>query len=292
MNALAKFDAWIHEPAPAERLAALRIAIGTFVVVYLAMSVREVDRMATRDPRSFEPVGIAHLFDTPLSATTIWLLFAVLMVSGLAFTAGVAFRLSGPVFALLVLGWTSYHSSWGTLLHFEHLFTIHVIILALAPAADAWAFGSPTLRSASERYGWPIRLLALATAATYVLAGIAKLRLSGWAWFDSDTLANHIGYSATRMETIGATAPPLAVPVLEARWLLGPMAAVALAVELGAPLALASRRVRNVWVLAALLFHAGTGLTMFVFFGYRGLGFALLPLFHLERIVRGRAKDM
>lgn len=284
-----RVERWLHAPAPPERLAALRIAVAGFVTLYLVANAGEFARLADRDTAAFEPVGLANALSGPLSGAATWAFFGVLVFSGVAFTAGIAARVIGPIFAVLVLGWTSYHSSFGQLLHFEHLFTLHLLILAMAPSADAWAVRrrstpTPSLEP-SVRYGWPIRLLALTTATTYVLSGIAKLRLTGFAWFDPDTLSAHIGYSTTRMETIGGRTPPLARAVLARPWLIAPMAVAALLVELGAPLALVSHRARNVWVGAALAFHAGTAMTMLVFFGYRGLGFAMLPLFAVERIV-------
>jgi len=275
---------WLHQPAPPERLAAMRIAVGSFVTLYMAFNVREFDRLAARSSEGFAPIGLARVLDAPLSAAAIWVLFAALVLGGAAFTLGIAARVSGPAFATLVLFWTSYHSSWGQLLHFEHLFTLHVMILALAPTAEAWAPGAPDSMEPSARFGWPLRLLAIATAVTYVLSGIAKLRNSGWAWFDAETLATHIGYSATRMETIGSRQPPLAGAVLENQWAIPAMAAAALMIELGAPLALTTPRLRNIWVTAAVVFHAATAATMHVFFGYQGLAVAMLPLFAIERV--------
>lgn len=287
MKLLGHFDEWLHAPAPPERLAALRIAIAGFVTIYLVANVGEFARLA--DGQSiFAPVGVARVLDAPLPSAAVWALFGAAVASGASFTIGFAARCTGPLFATLVLSWASYHSSFGQILHFEHLFTVHLLILAFAPTADAWALSfRPSGRERPRpevRYGWPIRLLAIVTATTYVLSGIAKLRLTGFAWFDPDTLGAHIGYSATRMEAIGGRTPPLARWVLAHSWLIGPMAAAALAVELLAPLALLGRWARNLWVGAALLFHAGTAATMLVFFGYRGLGFAMLPLFAVERL--------
>ena len=277
-------EGWLHAPAPAERLAGLRIAIGGFVTIYLALNVGEFARLADRSPTQFEPIGAARVLDAPLPAEVLWLMFVVALLLGAAFTAGLWVRLIGPLFAMLVLAWTSYHSSWGQLLHFEHLFTLHLLILSLAPVADTWAVRTPKVQlPPSSRYGWPIRLLAITTAVTYVLSGIAKLQLSGTEWFAPETLADHIGYSTIRMQTLGGPTPPLARLVLDNQWLLTPLAAFSLAVELGAPLALVGSRLRNVWVAAALSFHLGTAATMLVFFGYRGLGFAFLPLFAIER---------
>ncbi len=282
-----RLDDWLFAPAPAERLAGLRIAIGGFVTVYLALNLGEVARLTDRSAAQFDPVGLARLLHAPLPAGVLWLLFGLALLSGAAFTLGLWVRATGPAFALLVLGWTSYHSAWGQLLHFEHLFTLHLLILAMAPVADAWTMGGPAQpQPPSHRYGWPIRLLAITTALTYLLSGIAKLQLSGAEWFAADTLANHIGYSSIRMQTIGGPTPPLARFALNNQWLMTPLAVLSMAVELGAPLALVGKRLRNIWVVAALGFHLGTAATMLVFFGYRGLGFAFLPLFAVEHVRR------
>ena len=283
------FERWLHQPAPAERLAGLRIAIGAFVTIYLLANVREVVLVSRQPEQAFDPIGIARLLNAPLPSTWLWIGYGLALVSGVLFTAGALVRWSGPIFALVVLGWTSLHSSWGQTLHFEHLFSLHLLILALAPTADAWSITSSSktktaARTPDVRYGWPIRLLAIATAITYVLSGIAKLRLSGGDWFVADTLANHIGYSASRMQFIGGPTPPLASVALQASWLLPVVAAAVLVTELGAPFALAGRRWRNGWVTMAVIFHLGTAATMWVFFGYRGLGIGLLPLFAVEKL--------
>jgi hypothetical protein len=286
MTLLRRLDGWLHHEAPATRLAGLRILTTIFVLVYLVANYFEVERLADRQIDEFEPVGIATLLDEPLGSR-IWLLFAVALMAGLASLIGFAFGLTGPLFAGLVLMWASYHSSWGQMLHFEHLFTLHLVILALSPAADAWSVGNKSKRaSPSVRYGWPIRLLAITTAASYVIAGIAKLRLGGLEWMDGTTLANHIGYSATRMEVLGGFVPPVAPYVIGRLWLLGPMAVAGLVIELVAPLALIGGGWRRWWVAAVLVFHLGTAATMMVWFPYQGLAFALFPLFRVERLLQ------
>ena len=143
-----RLDDWLHEPAPHERLAILRVLIGGFVTVYLAVNVGEFDRVTRRDPSEFDPVGAARLLSGPLPDAVVWALFVGLLLAGVAFTAGVCFRLAGPLFAIGVFAWASYHSSWGRLLHFEHLFTIHVLILGSSPAGRAAEAGPPATRRA------------------------------------------------------------------------------------------------------------------------------------------------
>jgi len=285
-----KVDRWLLDPAPAERLAMLRLGTGLYALINLVVSVGEFRRLADRPASQFEPVGLAGILNGPVSSLTLWTLFAVSVASGLAFVSGAGFRLAGPVFVLCTLAWATYHSSWGQMLHFEHLLTLHLLVIGFSPAADALSADARRLSAdarrqsaavPSVRYGWPVRLLAIITVVTYVLAGIAKLRVSGWAWVDGTTLANHIAYSATRLDLLGEPRPPLAATVIGQKWLLGPMAVASLAVELLAPLALL-RRFRRLWIIAALLFHLGTLTTMFVFFPYNGLGFAFLPLYRVE----------
>lgn len=281
-----RLDAWLLSPAPAQRLALLRIAIGLYGLVNVAVSFSEFDRLANRPASEFEPVGLAGVLSGPVPSVLLWMLFAALLVTGAAFVLGAGFRLTGPVFAFCGLAWATYHSSWGQLLHFEHVLTLHLLILGLSPAAEAVSVDGRSgggVSEASVRYGWPIRLMAMVTVVTYSLAGVAKLRVGGLEWLDGSTLANHIAYSATRMDLLGESRPPLATLVVKQEWLLGPMAAVGLAVELLAPLALLGGRIRRLWVVGIVLFHLGTLTTMFVFFAYNGLGFALLPLFELER---------
>ena len=255
--------------------------------VNVFVSTGEFARLANRPARQFEPVGLAGFLDGPVSSVVLWSLFAVSAIAGTAFVAGVWFRWSGPVFALASLAWATYHASWGQMLHFEHLVTLHLLVLGFSPAADALSIDAHRTSRPDEapevRYGWPIRLLALVTVITYALAGVAKLRASGWTWVEGTTLANHIGYSATRLDLLGEPRPPLAAFVIRQGWLLQPMAVGGLAVELLAPLALLGGWWRRLWVPTVLLFHLGTLTTMFVFFSYNGLGFALLPLYRLEK---------
>ncbi len=281
---LRRIDTWLNASAPAERLAAMRILMGSFVVGYLVLHIREVPRLNGLDPIKFDPVGVAHLLSGPIAPSLLWVLYLGAIVVGVACIIGWRYSILAPVWALLLLFWASYHSSFGQLLHFEHLFTLHAMILAVAPAAAAWAVdaGGPK-PPASVRFGWPIRLLAITTVVTYVLSGLAKLYLSGWGWLDGSVLGRHISYSAVRTELVGGPTPPLAGWVLDHGWMLAPMAIGALLIELGAPVALGGGRLRNLWVISALAFHTATALIMWVYFGYRGMGFAMAPFFRVER---------
>ncbi len=287
---LRRVDDWLLGPAPPERLAVLRLAAGGYALANVFISTGEFARLADRAATQFEPVGLAGLLDGPVPTPWLWSLYVISVISGLAFVAGAAFRVSGPVFSLAALAWATYHASWGQMLHFEHLVTLHLLLIGFSPAADALSLDARRndrgARAPATRYGWPVRLLAIVTVITYLLAAVAKIRIGGSAWTDGTTLANHIGYSATRLDLLGEPRPPLSTFVIGQDWLLRPMAVGGLGVELLAPLALLGGWFRRLWVPSILAFHLGTLTTMFVFFSYNGLGFALLPLYRLERLPR------
>src|SRR5262249_17584347 len=137
--------------------------------------------------------------------------------------------------------WTlSYRTSWGQTFHTENLLVLHLIVLAVSPAADAWAVASSG-SAATERdagYGWAIKLLAVVTVATYVPAGVAKLRLAGGAWLVGDQLRDQIAVDNLRKALAGESVGALAVPLLAHPAIFAAFAIATLAIELGAPVAL------------------------------------------------------
>ncbi len=128
----------VDAEAPAERLAMLRILTGGFAVAYLAVRLPVFLQLADRRS-GFDPVGLAGLLQGPLPSGVVTATVLVTLVTGVAFTLGWRFPITGPTFALGMLALSTYRSSWGQLLHFEHLIVLHLLIVALAPAADAWS---------------------------------------------------------------------------------------------------------------------------------------------------------
>ncbi|MGQ0824288.1 MAG: hypothetical protein ACT4OX_04500 [Actinomycetota bacterium] len=74
---------------------------------------------------------------------------------------------------------------------------------------------------------------ACSVGATYVLAGITKLRDAGLGWLDGDILRNHVAYDNVRKAALGADSSPIAGAVLDHGWLFAPISWATLAVELG-----------------------------------------------------------
>ncbi len=284
---------WWFAPAPAERLAALRIAIGGFALVYTVARLPELVAVAQLESSSFHGVGIASATGVlpPSAVLAIAIATCVLLA---AFTLGVAHRYLAPVAALALIWTCSYRSSWGQLFHTENLMALHVLALAVSPAADSWALdgrrGSIDARRGARvsptGYGWPIKLLAALTAATYVIAGLAKLRLSGATWLDGDQLRAQIAIDNLRKALLGDATAPLATVVLGHPLWLAVGSVAAIAVELGAPIALLGGRIERGWAVAAWGFHVTVVLTMNILFPYPLFGFAFLPLLPVERPFR------
>ena len=91
-------------------------------------------------------------------------------------------RVLAPLHGLLLTWVLSYTNSWGMILHTDNLYLAHVLVLALSPSADALSLDARgqlqhgLQRDPHPRYGWAPRLMVAIAAATYLLAGVAKLR--------------------------------------------------------------------------------------------------------------------
>jgi hypothetical protein len=166
---------------------------------------------------------------------------------------------------------------------------LHVSAIAGFRAADAWSLdvrrpehGLAEMTGPHVRYHFPLQLASVIVVVTYVIAGIAKLRYGGFEWLTGDSLRNHIAYSATRVELLGGRSSPLAAPLVRNSWVLPPIAAATVLIELAAPVALLGGRFRNIWVASAWCMHAGVLAFMFIVFPSPLLLVAFAPMFELE----------
>jgi uncharacterized membrane protein YphA (DoxX/SURF4 family) len=297
MNAVLR---WWFRPAPAERLAALRILVGGFAFFYVTTRLGLFLGYGHFPARDFVPLGVTRLLDRPLTAGAHTAIVVGTIVLALMFVLGLFYRVTAPLFAFALLWVLTYRNSWSMPFHTENLLALHAIVLALAPAADAWSLDATRARrhrdtdatAPSESYGWPLRLMAALTCLTYVLAGIAKLRLGGMAWAEGEFLRDQVAVDNLRKVLLGSEPSPLAAPILEHPWLFEVMAIATLAVELGAPLALLGGRVALVWSLMAWGFHVGVLALMAIVFPYPLLGFAYAPFFEVDRLINWIARKV
>jgi hypothetical protein len=282
--------AWWSPPAPAARPAVLRVLVGGFAFCYALLRAPNLLSATQFHAGEFHPVGIARLLSEPLPSSLVYLSVGALLVSGALFVLGWRFKLVGPLFAALLLWAMTYRSSFGMIFHTDNMLTLHVALLALSPAADALSLdarrtGKSAPPAASAEYGWVIRAMAVVTACTYVVAAIAKLKLAGAGWFGGELLRAQIAFDNLRKIELGSSFSPLGVWMVKHRSVFAPLAVATLFVELGAPLALAHRRVALLWSLSAWAFHLGVGLMMNIGFPYQLAFVAFAPLYRVERLL-------
>ncbi len=235
----------------------------------------------------------------PLAPGLVAATLVLAVLCGVAFVLGAQWRVTGPAFAIAFFLLSNYRVSWGHVSHADHLPAFQLLLCGFVPAADAWSVdrwrrsrraGEGRPPPAGPRYGWPVRVLALITVVTYVLAGIAKLRYGGWGWLDGDVLRNQVATDALQKTLLGAAHSTLGPWLASNGWLVVPASLAALAVELGAPIALLGGRWRDVWVASAWLFHVGIAATMAIAFPYPLSLVAFAPFYEVEVAVLAVAR--
>ena len=283
----ARVDRYWRAPAPAARLATLRIIIGGFALGYVLVRAPNLGSYAGVPEEQFSPVGVTAILSEPLPGIAVALLPLVAALAGLAFVVGWRYQVSGPIFALLLLWVTTYRNSWGQIFHTENLLVMHVLVLALSPAAAAISLDArhrDVVPGEDGRYGWPIRLMCLITVMTYFVTGQTKLRNAGLDWVTTDSLRNYVAYDNLRKAELADTHSLIGAELVAHAWLFKPLALFTLAVEIGAPLAMLGGRVSRAWAAAAWCFHLGVLALMAIVFPYPILGAAYAPFFDVERL--------
>lgn len=255
------------------RLRAVRALVAGYSVGWLVVRLPHNLGLADLPDRRWYPVGVLAPLDAPPPAWLAHGVIALAVVAGLAATAGWRARLCVPIWAASLLLVATYVSCWGQLFHTEHLLVLHALVLA------AWALAS---RPVDARL--VLTALAVVLVVAYVVAGVAKLRGSGWDWLEGDILRNKVAFDNVRKAVFGAPASPFARAAVDQGWLWPPLAALTLVVELGAPVVLLGRRWVGAWVAAAWAFHAGILVLMAIGFPYQLLGVAFAPLLPVERL--------
>jgi hypothetical protein len=294
LNAVASIDRFFRPAVSAKRLAALRILIGGFAIVYTAGLAIAMRRLAHAGPSDFAPTGPIAILSGPLPAWAFYAVGALALVSSVPFAFGWRFRVTGPLFAGAFVWMAAYRSSFAMVFHTENLLALHLVVLALGDSAAVWSLDARRCGAESDppiapRFGWPVRLLMLVTVITYFLAGIAKLRLRGAEWLSGETLLFQIAYDNARKAVLGDAYSPIGVFVVRHGWIFRPLAIASVVLEIGAPLALIGGRATKAWAAGVWGFHVGVFALMAIFFPYPTLGLAFLPFFAPERLIEKAA---
>jgi len=277
---------WLSEEAPARRLAVVRILVGAYAVVFVALRSFHWLDLARLPDRRFDPVGALGWLNDPLSSGVVTVLSVVALAGAVAFVIGWRFRIVAPAFAMLLLVLTTHGNSWGQILHTENLLVLHVIILAFSPADAAYALGrkAPIDDAPRHEYGWALRIMTLVVVIAYVIAGLAKLRNGGFDWLTGDVLRNQVAHDNLRKIVLGDVHSPIGAWLVQFGWLFPPMAIASVFVELGAPVVLLGGRWRTAWAGAAWAFHVGVLALMAILFPYQISGIAFVSMLPAEKL--------
>ncbi|MCX4243481.1 hypothetical protein [Paraliomyxa miuraensis] len=308
---LLRLSAWLAPVMPASRLALVRVVVGLYACVWLAMVAPDLMRRSALGAAKFEPLGIAT-WSGMVAPGVVMAVIGVTGGLGIAMVLGLGHRglrrAVGPAFAVGVLWLASYRNSWGHLSHGEHLMVLQLLVLAVAPTTDAvrvrWP-GGKDVRAGdeqqpreSERYGWPLRVIMLVTVSTYAIAGLAKLRGAGWAWISGEAVRLHVGHEALRMTLVGESGWSLGAWLLPHAWVFTAAAVGTVVLELGAPIGLRRGWVGIGWIAGLWAMHVGIWVVMGIGFPYplSGVAFAAwLPLERvltpIRRLIGGRSSD-
>lgn len=286
----AQLNQWLFGPAPATRLALLRVLTGVYAVVYLVVRAPHLSSYGSFPSHAFHPVGVAALLPGQLSESAVVIWIACTIVLAMLFSLGVRHRILSPCFAISLLGLLSYANSFGNILHTDNLLTLHVGILAFSPAADRLALDARRAQQPGStlphgKYQWPVRLMCLAAVLGYALAGYAKLHLGGSAFLEGETLRNLIAYDSVRKHALGSIYSPFGSWLLPYASAFTVLAWLTLLLELGAPLALLHRRIAIGWAITMWGFHLGVLALMAIAFVYP-LTVGLACFFPCERLLR------
>jgi hypothetical protein len=285
VSLLVRLDHWWRAPAPAERLALVRILVGVYCAGLVLFRAPSLLRLAQLDAARFDGVGLAALLDAPVPLPLFLVLLTLAFVGAVCFCLGARHRVLAPGFAVLLMFLLSYRSSWGHLSHSEQLISIHVLLLSVLPAADALSLDHRAGRTRErplDNYGWPLRLLMLCVVISYMLAGWAKLHYGGLAWVSGDAVYNQVANDTLGKLRFGAFVSPLGPTLLRWPGLFAIMSVFTLIIELGALIAMFGGRLRTAWVVGAYAMHVGIVLTMGIAFPYPLWGIAFASFFELE----------
>ncbi|MBQ0735560.1 DCC1-like thiol-disulfide oxidoreductase family protein [Aquimarina celericrescens] len=273
---------------PPQRLALLRIATGLFCLWYLVDRFGMLQRMVKKQ-NNFEPIGVLSWMDRPLSPEIFWWISIGVIALNLFYIIGWKFKVTGPLFAIILLLYFTYRNSWSMIYHNYNALIIHILILGFVASADAFSIDALKNKGKPQiihwQYGWPVQLICIVTVGSYLLSGIAKLAGDlAWDWVSGTAMRSQVAVDAIRKEMLGDQAAPLFDVLFEFTWVFTIMGILTFILELGAPLALIKRRFGKIWAILTLMMHWGIFFMMGITFIYQMSGLLFLSFFEVEKL--------
>jgi hypothetical protein len=284
-------DFWL-QPAPAERLAAVRIVIGLFSLGYLLPRVEMYREMARQASDLFEPIGVVAWMPAPLWPGVFDTLLVLTLLANVAFLLGWRFKQTGPAFGLLLLVLMCYRNSWSMIFHNDNVLVFHALLLGFAPAAAAYSIDArykiPTTswlwgQGAEWQNGWTIKMMMAVALTPYFLSGIAKIAgPAGLDWMTGEIMREQVATDTLRKILLGTSSSDAIFTLYDLPLLFAAFGILTMVVELGAPLMMASRKAIMIWAVLAYLMHWGILAIMDITFRYQLFGAMYACFFPIE----------
>ena len=250
--------------------------IAWFRVIYcvgLLLTLQQVSALSGRSADQFDPPpGPIMLFDSlPPHAVLEGLEIVTAVLAGFLLL-GLHTRTVSILLALALMTGFGLTYSFGKI--------DHTIVVALVPAMMAFSHwgdamsldvGSKPPDAERDVAQWPMRLLAVMIALSFVTAGWAKFR-SGWLDLDTHAVQGHFARGYFTQSRTKWLAPELIDLRLGRLWEVADWLTVGL--ELGLILTVVSWRLFRVAVAVTTLFHLGVLLVINIAFSWNLLGYA------------------
>lgn len=189
--------------------------------------------------------------------------WALSVVAGIATLVGWKTRASALCFALSTWLLVSHAGSYGQIQHAEVVLSMFLLFLGLSPSGRRLSLdaklGGPVTGTRDDAV-WPLRLTQLLLAWSYFSNAVAKLAHSGLEWLNGYTLQQHLLSMSLLWER------PLGTWLARQHELSALLSVGTLAFELAFPLAVFVPRSRSVFLVAGIVFHLATWVTMNVVF--------------------------
>jgi hypothetical protein len=259
---------WFAPTAPTNLCVSRMMFFGGMLAMYAREDFSAWGRVSDAFWLPVPLFSVLHL--RPLDVETLTALQAIWRVALALSAVGIAARASMAVSFALGLYLLGLPHNFGQTYHFDALLVIAMGILACSRAGDAWSVdawlkGGGDSQPSGE-YTWPVRAIWVAASLVFFAAGVAKMRYGGLAWITSDNMSIVL----TRALYHVSDADPLTrvgLAIARRHWLSSALAAAAVAIELGFPLTLVSRKAQFIFVPAAFGMLLGIRILMGPTFG-------------------------
>jgi hypothetical protein len=198
--------AWLFEPAPRGRVAALRTLTYLFIVFDLLVYSSWVRTRGDVPTDLYQPLWIGRALHLPApGATLVAVVFWALLVLAPLAATGRLPRLLGWLVCGLYFEWLVIAMSYGKVDHDRFAF---LVALAVLPTVGRARHGD---REPSEAAGWALRMVQIAVVATYFLAAWAKIRFGGLGWMTGSVLARAFIRRGSELADVIASVPYLMI---------------------------------------------------------------------------------